>query len=79
VVCARARGRAPQPGGNGQPGDAPLNAQGFTPCTGGLAGTFPCNKVDLASFLPVADIDGTTAAGIKAFLDSTEYRRRFGQ
>jgi hypothetical protein len=52
------------PGGNGQPGDAPLVAMAFTPCVGGMAGTFPCNKVDLASFLPVADIDGTTAAGI---------------
>jgi choice-of-anchor B domain-containing protein len=52
------------PGGNGQPGDAPMVAMAFTPCTGGMAGTFPCNKVDLASFLPVADIDGTTAAGI---------------
>ena len=54
------------PGGNGQPGDAPMVAMAFTPCTGGMAGTFPCNKVDLASFLPVADIDGTTAAGITA-------------
>ncbi|MFL6283181.1 MAG: choice-of-anchor B family protein [Pyrinomonadaceae bacterium] len=52
------------PGGNGQPGDAPMAAMAFTPCTGGMAGTFPCNKVDLASFLPVADIDGTTNAGI---------------
>jgi choice-of-anchor B domain-containing protein len=52
------------PGGNGQPGDAPLTAMGFTPCVNGRAGTFPCNKVDLASLLPVADIDGTDAAGI---------------
>jgi choice-of-anchor B domain-containing protein len=54
------------PGGNGQPGDAPLAAQGFTPCVNGMAGTFQCNKVDLASLLPIADIDGTTAAGITA-------------
>ncbi len=54
------------PGGNGQPGDAPLSAQGLTPCVGGMAGTFPCNKVDLAALLPVADIDGTDAAGITA-------------
>ncbi|HVF45156.1 MAG TPA: choice-of-anchor B family protein [Pyrinomonadaceae bacterium] len=54
------------PGGNGQPGDAPLAAQGFTPCVGGMAGTFPCNKVDLASLLPIPDIDGTNAAGVTA-------------
>ena len=54
------------PGGNGQPGDAPLTAQGFTPCVNGFAGTFPCNKVDLASLLPVNDIDGTNAAAVTA-------------
>jgi choice-of-anchor B domain-containing protein len=54
------------PGGNGQPGDAPLAALANQPCVNGMAGTFPCNKVDLAAFLPVADIDGTTAAGITA-------------
>ena len=54
------------PGGNGQPGDAPLAAMGFTPCADGMAGTFPCNKVDLAAFLPLADIDGTDAAGVTA-------------
>jgi choice-of-anchor B domain-containing protein len=54
------------PGGNGQPGDAPMTAQGFTPCVNGMAGTFPCNKVDLASFLPIADIDGTNETNITA-------------
>jgi choice-of-anchor B domain-containing protein len=54
------------PGGNGQPGDTPLSAMSLTPCVNGLAGTFPCNKVDLAALLPVADIDGTTAAGVTA-------------
>lgn len=54
------------PGGNGQPGDAPLAAVANQPCVGGMAGTFPCNKIDLAAFLPVADIDGTTAAGVTA-------------
>jgi choice-of-anchor B domain-containing protein len=54
------------PGGNGQPNDAPLAAMSNTPCVNGMAGTFPCNKVDLASLLPIADIDGTTAAGITA-------------
>jgi choice-of-anchor B domain-containing protein len=54
------------PGGNGQPNDAPLSAMSSTPCVNGLAGTFPCNKVDLAALLPVADIDGTTATGVTA-------------
>ncbi|HEX8118392.1 MAG TPA: choice-of-anchor B family protein, partial [Pyrinomonadaceae bacterium] len=54
------------PGGNGQPDDAPLAALTNVPCVNGLAGTFPCNRVDLAALLPVADIDGTTAAGVTA-------------
>jgi choice-of-anchor B domain-containing protein len=45
-------------GGNGQPNDAPLAALGYTPCVNGMAGTFPCNKVDLAAFLPLASIGG---------------------
>ena len=51
-------------GGNGQPGDQPLTPLGFTPCVNGMAGTFPCNRVDLASLLPIDDIDGTTATGV---------------
>ena len=31
---------------------------GKTPCVGGMAGTFPCHNVDLASFLPLSDIGG---------------------
>jgi choice-of-anchor B domain-containing protein len=54
------------PGGNGQPNDAPLAAQTNVPCVNGFAGTFPCNKVDLAALLPIADIDGTNAAGVTA-------------
>jgi choice-of-anchor B domain-containing protein len=54
------------PGGNGQPGGAPLSALGLTPCVNGMAGTFPCNNVDLAAFLPIADIDGTPATDITA-------------
>src|SRR5215204_1822074 len=54
------------PGGNGQLNDAPLVAAANQPCVNGMAGTFPCNKIDLAAFLPVADIDGTTATNITA-------------
>src|SRR6185436_5200994 len=54
------------PGGNGQPNDAPLTALTTVPCVNGCAGTFRCNKVDLAALLPVADIDGTAAGGVTA-------------
>ncbi|MDT5270159.1 MAG: hypothetical protein QOH49_2345 [Acidobacteriota bacterium] len=54
------------PGGNGQPNDEPLTAVVNMPCVNGFAGTFPCNKVDLAALLPISDIDGTTAAGVTA-------------
>ncbi|HEX8559138.1 MAG TPA: choice-of-anchor B family protein [Pyrinomonadaceae bacterium] len=54
------------PGGNGQPDGAPLSAMADTRCVGGKAGTFPCNKIDLAALLPTADIDGTTAGGVIA-------------
>src|ERR671921_753622 len=49
------------PGGNGQPNDAPLAAMANVPCVNGLAGTFPCNKVDLAALLPVVDMTNPTA------------------
>ncbi|HEX8294117.1 MAG TPA: choice-of-anchor B family protein [Pyrinomonadaceae bacterium] len=54
------------PGGNGQPDDAPLAALTNVPCVNGFAGSFPCDKVDLAALLPVADIDGTANAGVTA-------------
>ena len=54
------------PGGNGQPNDEPLAALANVPCVNGFAGTFPCNKVDLAALFPITDIDGTTAAGVTA-------------
>jgi choice-of-anchor B domain-containing protein len=67
VWSARAHeGEHHSPGGNGQPGGVPLAAMTSTPCVGGMAGTFPCNKIDLASLLPIADIDGTNAADITA-------------
>ena len=67
VWSARAHeGEHHSAGGNGQPGGAPLVAMGFTPCVNGTAGPFPCNKVDLASLLPIADIDGTTGDSITA-------------
>ena len=45
-------------GPNGQPNGQPLIAMGRTPCVGGMAGTFPCHNIELASFLPLSDIGG---------------------
>ena len=40
--------------------DAPAQDQplSFTPCVGGMAGIYPCDHVDLMSFLPKAQIGG---------------------
>jgi choice-of-anchor B domain-containing protein len=57
------------PGGNGQPGNQPLAALGFTPCVNGMAGTFPCHNIDLASFLPLAEIGGGTGNDIWGWTD----------
>jgi choice-of-anchor B domain-containing protein len=57
-------------GGNGQPGNQPLHAMGLTPCVGGKSFTFLCRNVDLASFLPLADIGGGTANDVWGWTDS---------
>jgi choice-of-anchor B domain-containing protein len=56
-------------GGNGQPGGQPLKAMGATPCVNGTAGTFPCQNIDLASFLPLADIGGGTGNDVWGWTD----------
>lgn len=56
-------------GPNGQPNDQPLVAMGKTPCIGGMAGTFPCHNVDLASFLPLKDIGGGTVNDLWGWTD----------
>ena len=61
-------------GGNGQPGDQPLSALGAAPCAGGMAFTFPCRNVDLASFLPFSDIGGGTGNDIWGWTDSQTSR-----
>jgi choice-of-anchor B domain-containing protein len=57
------------PGGNGQPNNQALVALGFTPCVGGMAGTFPCHNVDLASFLPLDAIGGGTGNDVWGWTD----------
>lgn len=56
-------------GGNGQPDGQPLAAMGLTPCVNGKAGTFPCQSVDLASFLPLASIGGGTGNDVWGWTD----------
>lgn len=56
-------------GPNGQPNGQPLVAMGKTPCVGGMAGTFPCSNIDLASFLPLSDIGGGTVNDVWGWTD----------
>jgi choice-of-anchor B domain-containing protein len=56
-------------GGNGQPDGQPMSAMGLTPCVNGMAGTFPCQNVDLASFLPLASIGGGTGNDVWGWTD----------
>src|SRR5918993_2296812 len=56
-------------GPNGQPNGQALVAMGKTPCVGGMAGTFPCHNVDLASFLPLSDIGGGSVNDVWGWTD----------
>lgn len=41
------------------PGGVPMEAMSDIRCEDGMAGIFPCHKVDLASFLPLPDVEAT--------------------
>ena len=74
AVCWSSLSRAHEgehhsPGGNGQPNNEPMVAMGLTPCVNGMAGTFPCRDIDLASFLPLADIGNGTANDVWGWTD----------
>lgn len=56
-------------GPNGQPNEQALVAMSKTPCVNGMAGTFPCRNVDLASFLPLANIGGGTVNDLWGWTD----------
>lgn len=56
-------------GGNGQVDGKAMSAMGLTPCVNGMAGTFPCHNVDLASFLPLASIGGGTGNDVWGWTD----------
>ncbi len=62
-------GHGGQGGPNGQPNNDPLVKMSLTPCVNGMAGTFPCRNVDLASLLPLADIGGGTGSDLWGWTD----------
>jgi len=56
----------------------PQNVQrmALTPCVGGLAGTYPCQNIDLMTFMPLASIGGGNGNDIWGWtdpLDGKEY------
>jgi choice-of-anchor B domain-containing protein len=56
-------------GPNGQPGNQALVHMSATPCVNGTAGTFPCHNIDLASFLPLAEIGGGSGSDLWGWTD----------
>lgn len=46
-----------------------LAAQGFTPCSGGVAAGYPCQNVDLMAFLPNSTIGGGTGNDCWGWID----------
>ena len=40
-----------------------------TPCVDGMAGDFPCNNVDLLSFMPSEEIGGTGSNDVWGWVD----------
>lgn len=47
----------------------PLEALAFTPCVGGMAGSYPCSNIDLGAFLPNSGIGGGEASSIWGWTD----------
>lgn len=45
--------------GEVSPGGVPYEALSDIRCEDGMAGIFPCHKVDLASFMPLPDLEAT--------------------
>jgi choice-of-anchor B domain-containing protein len=51
------------------PGGVPMTAMSDIRCEDGLAGIFPCHKVDLASFLPLPDLEATFVNDVWGWTD----------
>jgi choice-of-anchor B domain-containing protein len=52
------------------PGGVPMEALSDVRCEDGMAGIFPCHKVDLASFTPLPDMEATFVNDIWGWEDS---------
>lgn len=52
------------------PGGVPMEALSDVRCEDGMAGIFPCHKVDLASFTPLPDIEATFVNDVWGWEDS---------
>jgi choice-of-anchor B domain-containing protein len=46
-----------------------MEPMAFTPCVGGMAGSYPCSNVDLGAFLPNSSIGGGNASSIWGWTD----------
>jgi choice-of-anchor B domain-containing protein len=60
----------------GKDDPVPAPPQGVTPCVGGFAGSYACNKVDLLAHMPLNTIGGGTGAEVWGWTDpqdGTEY------
>ena len=53
------------------PGGVPMEAMSDVRCEDGMAGIFPCHKVDLGSFLPLPDIEATFVNDVWGWEDAT--------
>jgi len=47
----------------------PMDATGFEKCKDGMAGIFPCDNVNLGSFLPLSDMEATWANDLWGWTD----------
>lgn len=52
-----------------------LEARGMTPCLRGMAGPFPCNRVNLHAYLPIDDIGGTRGSDVWGWTDPENNRK----
>ena len=52
------------------PGGVPMEALSDVRCEDGMAGIFPCHKVDLASFTPLPDLESTFVNDVWGWEDS---------
>ncbi len=57
-----------------QPADQSLQRLPITPCVGGFAGIYPCNSIDLLTFMPLSQIGGGNGNDIWGWVDPLNQR-----